>query len=194
MASRVNFIKPPAPRHRVVTLPDGIAIHIPSRRHIFAMLFLPAWLVGWGFGELSVMRELLDPSNKEPAAFPIAWLVAWTAGGAFAALVLLWLIGGREIVSVTGMMLQIRYDVFGIGYNRRYDLSQVRFLRLAPVAYNVHDLRTTGAFWGMGHGPIAFDYGSRTVRLGTGLDEAEARVVLEKLAERAPRLAERNAA
>jgi hypothetical protein len=194
MDTRVDFIKPPAPRHRLVTLPDGIAIHIPARRQILALLFLPVWLVGWGFGEISVIRQLLNPSNTEPAAFLIVWLVAWTAGGAFALLTILWQLAGREIVSVTGMMLQVRRDVFGIGYNRRYDVSQVRFLRLAPVPYNPRDLRSATAQWGLSGGPIAFDYGSRTVRVGAGLDEAEARVVLEKLVERAPMLAERNAA
>lgn len=39
-------------------------------------------------------------------------------------------------------------------------------------------------FWGIGGGPIAFDYGSGTVRFGNSLDEAEAREVVRELKAR----------
>jgi hypothetical protein len=39
-------------------------------------------------------------------------------------------------------------------------------------------------FWGIGGGPIAFDYGSQTVRIGSGLDEAEAREIVKELRSR----------
>ena len=35
--------------------------------------------------------------------------------------------------------------------------------------------------WGMGGGVIAFDYGARTVRLGSSLDEAEALLIVREL-------------
>jgi hypothetical protein len=40
--------------------------------------------------------------------------------------------------------------------------------------------------WGVGGGALAFDYGPRTYRFGSGLDDAEAREVLEALAPRLP--------
>ena len=43
-------------------------------------------------------------------------------------------------------------------------------------------------YQGMFSGTIAFDYGARTVRLGSGIDEAEAHMIIESLRMRFPEL------
>ena len=40
--------------------------------------------------------------------------------------------------------------------------------------------------WGKGEGVIAFDYGAKTFRFGSGLDEAEAKMILIEIAQRYP--------
>ena len=44
-------------------------------------------------------------------------------------------------------------------------------------------------FVGMRSGPLAFDYGAKTIRFGSGVDEAEARVILASIRTRFPELA-----
>jgi len=39
-------------------------------------------------------------------------------------------------------------------------------------------------FLGIGGGPIAFDYGFKTVRLGSGVQDAEAREIVKELRSR----------
>jgi hypothetical protein len=55
------------------------------------------------------------------------------------------------------------------------------------------DITSALQLWGIGGGVIAFESGGKTRRFGTGLDEAEAKQVLEslkrrfKIAERSPK-------
>jgi hypothetical protein len=42
------------------------------------------------------------------------------------------------------------------------------------------------AWYGFLPGSIAFDYGARTIRFAAGLDEAEARALVERINERFP--------
>ncbi len=43
-----------------------------------------------------------------------------------------------------------------------------------------------GQFWGVGQGIITFDYGAKTFRFGSGLDEAEAKMILSEITQRYP--------
>ena len=48
-------VTPPAARHTVEDLGDRLKIAIPSRRQWLQTLFLGFWLMGWAFGEISVL-------------------------------------------------------------------------------------------------------------------------------------------
>ena len=145
------------------------------------MLFLSAWLVGWCFGEVFATRELLFGSDEAPALFLGAWLVGWTIGGGFALFTWLWMLRGREVVVLRPHSLTTKRDVWGLGRPKEYDLLHVKNLRVAPISWNPYDWGGATQFWGVGGGPIAFDYGSRTVRFGSGVDEAEAREIVNEL-------------
>jgi hypothetical protein len=60
----------------------------------------------------------------------------------------------------------------------------VKHLRVEPLSLFPTDMGAALRFWGIGGGPIAFDYGSKTLRFGAGLDDAEARDVIRDLRER----------
>jgi hypothetical protein len=189
------FVKPAAARHSLTTLADGIVIRIPARRNIALMLFLLVWVAVWSTGGSAMMSQTLNgKGSPEGVSFSLVWLVFWAAGESFAILVLLWQLRGREIITLTPRMLEIRRDIFGIGSSRRYDLTQVRFLRVAPQPFNPYDFRGAFTFWGLGGGVLAFDYGFRTYRFGGGIDEAEARMIAQTLMDRSPTLAEHNRA
>jgi hypothetical protein len=78
-------------------------------------------------------------------------------------------------------VLAIRRELFRLGWSREYELAHVRNLRVAPVGWNPYDWSTAMQFWGFGGGLIAFDYGSKTVRVGTSVEEAEARQIVDEL-------------
>jgi hypothetical protein len=184
------FVKPPGPRHRVIEEADGIAIRIPSRRNVFILAFLTLWLCGWAVGEVSAPVAFFSGAKKDPgtAAFMLFWLCGWTIGGAVAFSVWLWQFKGCEVIAISPAGLSIRHEVIGYGRTKSYDPSEIRDLRVAPPTYNPFDFRSSWAFWGVGGGSIAFDYGFKTFRFAAGVDEAEARVILQRITDTLPGL------
>lgn len=174
-------VTPPLPRSTVRRVNEGLEIVIPAKRNPFLMLFLTAWLVGWCFGEVFAIRELLIGHDNAPDLFLIAWLVMWTVGGALALYTWLWMARGFEVILLRPDVLTIRRDVLGLGRTKEYDLSHVSNLRVAPGTWNPYDWTGAMQFWGIGGGPVAFDYGSRTFRFAASVDEAEARKIVNEL-------------
>jgi hypothetical protein len=146
------------------------------------LLFLCVWLCGWAFGWISAFRSVL--SRSEP--FLVVWLTFWTLGGAFAVAVVAWSLTGREVITGGGTALLIRREVLGIGRTSEFDAAQVRNLRVAPMAFNPWDFRHSMSFWGLGGGPVAFDFGARTYRFGAGVEESEASSIAAVLRELLP--------
>ncbi len=162
---------------------------MPARRSWFVLLFLSAWLVGWAFGEVSVIRQLTNPTEKTPVLFLLVWLTGWTVGGTFAFAAVLWQLGGREVLSVDTATLAHRVEAFGIGRSRTYKLSEVKILRATEYSANpfTNQAALMPPLTGSGLGPVAFDYGARTFRVAAALEEAEAKVLVARLAAHMPR-------
>ncbi len=166
--------------------PKGLEVAIPPRRQFFAIVFLPVWLCGWLFGEVEVIRQLTSHETRsQPDLFLIAWLAGWTVGGGLALLTLLWLLVGRERVTLRPDALLIKHEIAGLGRTKEYDIGSIQNLRVSPVSYNPWDgSRSAQKFWGIGGGVIAFDYGATTCRFGAGIDEAEARDIVAQMRAR----------
>ena len=161
---------------------------MPAQRNWFVLLFLSAWLVGWAFGEVSVIRQLTNPTEKTPILFLLAWLTGWTVGGTFAVAAVLWQLGGRELLSVDTATLTHRVEAFGIGRSRIYKLSEVKNLRATEYSANpfTNQAAMLPPLTGSGFGPVAFDYGARTIRVAAALEEAEAKALVARLAIHMP--------
>ena len=174
----------PAPRRsRTVERPDGLELIVPAKRNVFVVIFLLAWLGGWTFGELSALGKLL--SGAEGAmGFLFFWLVMWTIGGGFAAFTVLWMLGGHEHIILRPRILAIRREAFGLGFTREYDLAHARNLRVSVASYDPFAWGASARFWGFGGGPVAFDYGAKTVRLAAAVDEPEAAQIVRELKAR----------
>ena len=178
-------ISPPGPRANISDSTEGLRISIPAKRRPSINLFLTIWLVGWAAGEWSVIQSLF---SSEPAApFLMVWLIGWTVGGIFAIGLLLWSLAGAEQILVGHSILSISYQVFGLGPKKEYELSHVQRLRLGAPNTSMFDPRSSLQYWGIGGGLIAFDYGASTVNFGSGIEEAEARQIVERVSPRLPR-------
>jgi hypothetical protein len=162
-----------------------LEVIIPARRRIFLAIVLVLWLCGWAVGESMVLRQVISARTlRVPPAFLFAWLALWTLGGAFALFTLVWTMFGRERVTVTEQYLDLRREALMFGRGRRYDLSNVKDLRVRPAQSATVWLAGGGQFQSFGGGLIAFDYGARTVRFGASLDEAEAKQIVAQLTAR----------
>ena len=182
------LIRPSTGTADVQDLPGGLSIVIPAPRHVFAMLFLPVWLVGWAFGEVSAVTELFGSGGQQPVGFLAIWLVAWTLGGGAALLFCLWMFAGKQVVRLSQGQLSVRWEIFGLGFGREYSVSDITNLRIAAGGdFNPFSMLRAGDMWGFSGGPLVFDYGAHTIRFGLGLHEAEARILLPRIARLLPR-------
>lgn len=174
-------IEPAGPRFKALHRAGMLEIEIPARRSWFGVLFLCAWMGGWVFGEVSVIKQLMHPTGKNSYAFLLFWLAGWTLGGVLAAISLLWQLAGRELLAVSGGSMEYRVEVLGMGYSRSYRTAEIREWRVLAGTQSSNNSQAgfSPPFFGSG-GSIAFDFGARTVKIAPGLDEAEAKsLVLE---------------
>ena len=177
--------QPTAARITVTDTSEGLRIVIPCRRSLFVIAFLALWICGWGVAEVMVAKQLVDgDAPPDGGLFMLAWLGVWTLGGGVAIYAWLWQVMGKEIITVRGQTLKTRRDVGGFGFDKVYDMVQMRDLRVGPISFSPVDLTASFQLWGIGGGVISFEHGARTYRFGAGLDEGEAKQVVAAIKQR----------
>lgn len=180
--------EPISPRYSIQQTPNGLVMSVPGRRNVLVVFFLCCWLVAWAFGERTVLHQLLSPGAHRDNLFLCVWLIGWTAGGGYCLLSIAWQLFGKEQIAVDGTELIHRVQIFGIGPVRRFKVSNIA--RLRAVDFNIgpsyRQAALSAPMFGTNFGPIAFDYGARSVRLGRSLDETEAFQLVAALKQRLP--------
>jgi hypothetical protein len=182
MTARYEPVQPP--RFTVETVDGSEQINIPPQRSVFIGLFLAVWLTGWTIGGVAAFVAFL----KTQQPFLALWLCGWVAGEAFVALTLLWMFTGGESVRLIGKDLEIGAHVLGWDRRKVYQGSQIRNLSSSAPA-NFYNGRWQGRLpilFANTSGSFKFDYGGRTIYVGPGLDEAEGRMIVERLRARLP--------
>jgi hypothetical protein len=143
-----------------------LIISLPTHEGWLRFPILVYWLMGWIFGELATVNELNQQGLKNGSAFFLIWAVLWTAGGGYALLDLFWQVWGRQDLIVESTFLTHRRGMFGLGWSKRYELAHMRNVRVVsrprPGRYD---------------SVIAFDYDTQTIRIGSDMDELEAKQI-----------------
>lgn len=135
---------------------------------------------GWAVGEVFVLRTLITGDDAlSGKLFMLVWLGGWTIGGIAVGASWLWMLAGRTELETANGLLTVRNRALGLGFTRVYDAAQIKRLRLHTRGNGMGWAKNEGPFAGM----IAFDYGAKTLRLGAGLDEPEAQIVIDELRE-----------
>ncbi len=82
--------------------------------------FLLFWLVGWGFGFVFALSEVLSGFEKggPPDLFLIVWLAMWTIGGGFAIFFLYKLISGPREERMILSPEEFQHTPGGISYEK----------------------------------------------------------------------------
>ena len=164
------------PRFRVDVGEEELRVVLPARRHPLLVLVFVLWavmLVNW-------FVSLRSGGRAERDQFMLGWGVLCALPGVVA---LLWLILGRERLTIREGVLGRRVEVGALGITRAYDLAKISHLRLAELPPGVWQVVRAGPFpIGPAGGSIAFDYGGRMERLGAGLAEDEVPALIEVLA------------
>ncbi len=165
-----------------IDLDDGQTIRIRAVRQVFPLLFLPVWLAGWTVGGVVAIHQLL--TEFEP--FLAIWLCAWALGWVFAAGTLVWMIGGVETLRVVQGDLETAMVCGPWSRRKLYQGAVIRDLKPSHQDPMLARFQFSGPFAMKASGAIQFSYGARSVRVGQGLDETEAQLLVEHLRKRLP--------
>lgn len=177
------------PIHEPAAAPPGnpageIVADLPSPRRPVTIGVLSLWLVGWGFGVVFMVQQLLLPGPfGADRAFLFAWLLLWVAAGFGVMAYIVWLHAGRERVSIEGDSLVIRHGVFGLWRARRWPLASIR--RLRPFGREIPPMIALSLdFSGRGATGVRFESGGQVVRFARTLNEHDARSLVDRLRAR----------
>ena len=163
-----------------------LQIIIPVKENWFIILLLGAWLCGWLIGETAALEEVSGVLGGNSVSFFIVfWLIAWTVGGFFAFRGFLWNLIGKEIITVGQNRLTIDKKGALFYKPKTYDLNEVKHVRIQDdnIGKGFFSGRNDSGTFNSG-GTIRFDYGLQTVKFAGGIDEAEAKFIVDKLKEK----------
>ncbi|HEV2331622.1 MAG TPA: hypothetical protein VGV16_00545 [Gammaproteobacteria bacterium] len=183
-------VKPGAPRAEVTDTADGLEIRIRPRRLGYAILSAILWLSFLSVFSLLIYGALLKPGLRHADPLPVLLMTMPLLG--LCLLMFTWLPLAVEVIRMNGRELIRSRKLFGIGRSSEYALADIKNLRVAPlpVIPNLTDSRGNPGL--MLHiGLIAFDYGYKTCRIGHGLEEPEARELVQRISTRFPSLSQK---
>jgi len=166
----LNLAQPFPTRATVSEQVDGLRISIPSKWS-WSLLFPAAWLCGWTVGGVAAGLSLF----RRFSFFVCFWLVGWAVGEVVVGYMILYALGGREIIVANSETLTCRKQIFGLGWARSYRVVEMRNLRFQR-AESASNRRIPSR--------IAFDYGAGTVGFAADLDETEAAQLLSRIRQR----------
>jgi hypothetical protein len=153
---------------------DTIKITIPSKRSWFVVILLAFWLVCWTAVESSTAERLVNVDGRLGAkTFLAVCLTAWTAFGIIALYGFLWLIGGREIVTINSGVLKLRKQIFGLGTIKHYPISDITRMKACSPRTRRSDRRK------IKRGVIEFYSKGKIIKFGADLDLTEAEILVE---------------
>lgn len=172
------------PRATIVEEPGGLRIIIPVERNWFVILYLGVFLVFF-LVFVAIVLFNLSASPPKHGGFPL-FLIILIVLGISMSYPFAWNAWGQEVAYITPGSLVVRREIFGIGRSQEFDLAHVREMRArqpyVPVWWRMYPL-------GKPPGSISFDYGAKTYSFGEGLDEAEAKGIVESVGKRFPTIA-----
>lgn len=163
-----------------------VEIIVPAISPIGIRLFVSAWLVFWFFGFITGTFMMLKGIDHGFAfIFILVWLGLWLLGGYFVSRMVWWMWFGKEhLLFRSG---ELRIERVGAWFSKpaTYDLSKALRFRAQEESGPYNGFNRRGVVYKLGDsGTMRFDYGMKTIKFGIGLEEAEARVLLERLANK----------
>ena len=112
--------KPPGSSIRESHLADGVRLHWQHSdsagmiQRTAILVFMLAWITGWAFGEVTVIRTLIHSHsmsgvNALGTVFMVFWLLGWSFGGLMAILITVFLAIPQRPESVTLLPSRFQY-------------------------------------------------------------------------------------
>ncbi len=170
-------------RAKIINLYNSLIIEIPSKKNWLVIIFMILWMGGWAMGETFAIKTIFSSNVTQSVNFFILfWLIGWTIGGVFALLIILWQLIGKEIVRIEEGILTVERSIMGIGRKKKYKIEFIKNMDIVPMSgFRIEEENNRRNILGAQRGQIKFDYGMKTVKFASNIEEAEAKMIIEKL-------------
>lgn len=193
----------PKPRHTVERSNDLVRVTLPAHKSIFTILFMSVWFLLWGYmvsGFIYVAvilnKAMEIEKNSDPSfqfedglmvlgLFFLFFFLALLGLGAFGVYKSLWVLAGREVIEADSKLLKISRQLFSWKREKEYFADEVRDLRMIPIPSGLDPFRRIRKLT-TSNPMIAFDYGAKTFRFASEIEEAEAKQIILALKEGLP--------
>jgi len=198
-------MQPAPPRSTIEDRESALIITIPTYKNWLSITVTLFWLASWacgeatmvGMGAMFLLGGLLGWAGNSAdasaaaafagmALFSVPWFLIWTLGGLVALYFLLWQFTGVERIEVDAHAITLRRLTLNMGRARTYLAEHIKELRAVanPPYWGWWSSRMY--YWQWMFGAISFEYGAKTIRCGSGVDEAEAKAIVRTIQERFP--------
>ena len=140
--------------------------------------------MAWAYGEVVIVDRLLTNTGQTPDAFIVIFACGWTLSGMLASFIWLWNVRGREIIRISDPELRLSREYVWFSRSKSYETKYIRNLRVSDLSPSSLAMGGGMEYWGLSGGTITFDYGSIPTKIGLGLEEVEARNIIETVKAR----------
>jgi hypothetical protein len=180
----MSVIKPFAPKHKVEGLSNRLIITMPSLKFMPLLFLFCVWSILWLIFEVLFISNIFSEGLSLSGGI---FVIAWSILGIFLILNLLWQTIGKEEIQITSTSITVSHVLLGYKRSREYLSENIEGLGLAHV--NMKDvILPRGPFlWGTDiTGLVSFDYGARTIRFASSIEEAEAKQIIAEINQKYP--------
>jgi len=208
----MSVIQPPPPRCTIENTSPSLIITIPGRKHWFVIVYMVLLLVVWIMVAIPVCGMLLAGAGVSLVSLLggfantqadsivgvmgfcgmglalIAFLGIMLVGALYVLYLFLWQLTGVERIEVDAQGITVQrlmLKTLRVGRPKIHAAEHIKDLRTVPSSTPVW-WRGMYMWWSFMDGSIAFDYGAKTFRYGSGVDEAEAKDIIKAIHERFP--------
>ncbi len=158
----------------------ALVITAPSNKSISFIIFLFAAFWLWVLGQRIIIDLIVGIYVLEGYGyFFLFWFVAWSFLGFMIFLKFLWVLTGKEMVTVSSYTLKLDKIYLGIRKSKEYYLDGIKDLRIEKPLFLRRQKGILFNFFFKGF--LKFDYGSNTVTFMSSVDEDEAAYILEQI-------------
>ncbi len=177
------------PRHRCEVLGNSLRITIPSLKKWPTLILFVGELAVWSVAGPAIAWVLVSGRLDDRAlgAFLMLWLTMWAISEIISVYAVLWQFFGQEEIEVAPDSIAIRQAILGIGWPKVFSSEHISRMRTdAASSVEPYASGSDGVSLSKGTGVIAFAYKKGTIRMGIGIDLAEAEEIIAEIQRQYP--------
>lgn len=168
-------------RFKLIEEPNGFTVYIRAPKYYFHILFALVWWPLWTFGGFAVLTAIFTEPARKDLFFILLWLCLWFCAWVFIAYSWLWMVFGKEVISIRRDVLTIKRDMFGWGKSISIPLAEIYDLRIRTEKPPFFSSERSMGRWGLGWPTLTVYWRDKTHRFGLKLHSDEAEFLYDKI-------------